>query len=347
MKKYIAMFLSLVLAFTLLMPLNVSAKDYSKFVNESAPKTRTYKDVYGKEITLTYTTTSTQSDKIYVHPKKRIDVYGTYDEYVDKNNTKYYYLYNTNKLCLKEQEFDYDFENEKDKTDKISKSEAKEVAYKYLLKEVGKALNDYTLESVVYQEQKGIYLVSYSRKIDKYFTDDSITVFMSHNGNVYAFSALYLERYKTYKKSDIDKKSLKSALESASGVKDILLTLDENTGKLVQLTSKVKKASKPAAPKISFSTKKITPRTKKISGTVSKAVKNKTYILCQKYEKGKVTEFIAGKQVNNGKVTLKVNLKKLKKGDKIRVRMYTLWHKGNGLKMVSKKYGTSKIFTIK
>ena len=102
----------------------------------------------------------------------------------------------------------------------------------------------------------------------------------------------------------------------------------------------------PAAPKTTFYTKKLTPKTQKIKIKMAKTVKNHTYVVCDCIH-GKEIEHYLRKEVKNGKTSLKVNLKKLKKGDKVKITAYTTWWRGNGEKMMRKKYGTSKVFVVR
>lgn len=350
-KKNIVFLFCFAVIVTLILPLPIDAKkDYSSFVNKNARKSREYTDNNGKSFKLTYTRTETMAFvNCFVPPKKRIDVYGTYDLYVDKEKTEYYYLYNTNKLCLKRLNYKRIRDGEKYEKEKISESKAKEIANQYLKKELGKRFNDYTFQSVSYGVQDATYSIFYSRMIDGYFTDDCISLSIDYKGNIYVFSALNLERFKKYSKSDINQESIEKAREKDSDINNIRLILNENTGQLVAITPHFSyyAYTSPESPKLSITTKKITSKTKSIKGKVIRAVKNRTYIVCSKYKNknGKMTKQIAEKKVTNGKINFKVNLQKLKKGEKIKIYTYTIYNKKSSDKLFKKK-SSSKIFSI-
>lgn len=207
------------------------------FKNNNIEKKRKYQNGKGKKVDLEYKTTQNFENRI---SKDKKDKYGTYDEFTDKDNTIYYFLQDTDKLCLKMQEYEYNLDGSKRTIEKdLSNNIVKNIADKYIVDELGESSQKYSFQNVEYQEQKGIYLATYIRKIGKYITDDSLTVFVNNESEVYAFSAMNRDRYEAFDISDIDQESLNQALLSIENgewkLEDILISMDQDTGRLIAL----------------------------------------------------------------------------------------------------------------
>lgn len=168
--------------------------------------------------------------------------YGVYDEYSDHDDSTYYYLHSSDKLCLFMREYEYKDTEEVTLVRMYSKDMVKDAADAYIGEVLGDAALKYNFQKTEYQEQKGIYLVTYIRRIGDYITDDSLTVFLNGNAEVYAFSAMNRDRYDGYGIDDIETQSLNSALASVEAgqyeMDDIRIIMDTEIQQLVAVLPK-------------------------------------------------------------------------------------------------------------
>ena len=168
--------------------------------------------------------------------------YGVYDEYSDHDDSIYYYLHSSDKLCSFMKEYEYQDAEETTQIRKYSDDMVKDVANVYIEETLGGAALKYDFQKTEYQEQKGIYLVTYIRRIGNYITDDSLVVFLDGNAEVYAFSAMNRDRYDGFGVNDIETQSLKYALEAVEAgqyeMDDIRITMDTELQRLVAVLPK-------------------------------------------------------------------------------------------------------------
>lgn len=168
--------------------------------------------------------------------------YGVYDEYSDRDDSTYYYLHSTDKLCLFMKEYEYKDAEEVASVRAYSKQMVKDAADDYIKGVLGDGALKYDFQKTEYQEQKGIYLVTYVRRIGKYITDDSLAVFLDGNAEVYAFSAMNRDRYDGFNVEDIEIQSLNNALAVVEAgqyeMDDIRITMDAETQQLVAVLPK-------------------------------------------------------------------------------------------------------------
>ncbi len=168
--------------------------------------------------------------------------YGVYDEYSDRDDSTYYYLHSTDKLCLFMKEYEYKDVEEVAAVRAYSEQAVKDAADNYIEGILGDAALKYDFQKTEYQEQKGIYLVTYVRRIGKYITDDSLAVFLDGNAEVYAFSAMNRDRYDGFTVEDIEIQSLNNALAVVEAgqyeMDDIRIIMDAETQQLVAVLPK-------------------------------------------------------------------------------------------------------------
>jgi len=168
--------------------------------------------------------------------------YGVYDEYSDRDDSTYYYLHYTDKLCLFMKEYEYKDVEEVAAVRAYSEQAVKDAADNYIEGILGDAALKYDFQKTEYQEQKGIYLVTYVRRIGKYITDDSLAVFLDGNAEVYAFSAMNRDRYDGFTVEDIEIQSLNNALAVVEAgqyeMDDIRIIMDAETQQLVAVLPK-------------------------------------------------------------------------------------------------------------
>lgn len=168
--------------------------------------------------------------------------YGVYDEYSDHDDSTYYYLHSTDKLCLFMKEYEYKDAEEAAAVRAYSEQMVKDAADDYIEGVLGDAALKYDFQKTEYQGQKGIYLVTYVRRIGKYITDDSLAVFLDGNAEVYAFSAMNRDRYDGFTVEDIEIQSLNNALAVVEAgqyeMDDIRITMDAETQQLVAVLPK-------------------------------------------------------------------------------------------------------------
>lgn len=204
--------------------------------DNSSGQLRMYIDQNGEEMKIRYKDTQAFSNVAEVE-----NDFGVYDEYVDDKNTIYYYMHDTEKICLRMEEHEYDT------SDNIglfamNDEEIKNIADTYIDFELGDDSQLYTFHEVEYQPQKDIYLVTYIRRLGDYITDDSVFVFITSQGEVYAFSAMNRDRYNSFNEGDIMDESLTIALKEVEEGKceldDIRITMDAETGNLIAITPK-------------------------------------------------------------------------------------------------------------
>lgn len=126
---------------------------------------------------------------------KRVDSYGTYDVYVDENQTEYLYLYNSDVCCGYKMNI---VGIATLQADAIEKSKALEIANEFL-RETRVNYNEYQLASCVYDELAGYYDIQYYLPIDGYKSDDIFRVWVDATGKVTSFSEFNYKRYDNIK----------------------------------------------------------------------------------------------------------------------------------------------------
>ena len=168
--------------------------------------------------------------------------YGVYDEYSDHDDSTYYYLHSSDKLCLFMREYEYKDAEEVTLARTYSEHMVKDTADAYIEEVLGDDVSKYSFQKTEYQEQKGIYLVTYVRRIGEYITDDLLAVFLDRNAEVYAFSAMNRDRYDGFDVDDIETQSLNNALAAIEAgqyeMDDIRITMDAETQQLVAVLPK-------------------------------------------------------------------------------------------------------------
>lgn len=168
--------------------------------------------------------------------------YGVYDEYSDHDDSTYYYLHSSDKLCLFMREYEYKDAEEVTLARTYSEHMVKDTADAYIEEVLGDDASKYSFQKTEYQGQKGIYLVTYVRRIDEYITDDLLAVFLDRNAEVYAFSAMNKDRYDGFDVDDIETQSLNNALAAIEAgqyeMDDIRITMDAETQQLVAVLPK-------------------------------------------------------------------------------------------------------------
>lgn len=141
--------------------------------------------------------------------KDRIDVYGTYDEYVDEDGNRYSFVQNTDLLCSFTKTHNLET---RDKL--ITKEEAQLSAEEFLKGIIGEeAFSDYVLGSNSFYEDKYEYGLIYYYYLGQYKTDDAIYINVSNDGEITFFSALNLQKYKDL---SIDKYNMKKVEKNIS-----------------------------------------------------------------------------------------------------------------------------------
>ena len=204
------------------------------FISDDVVAERMISDIAGKEESLKY-----EGTKIFENAESSDleQLYGVYDQYSDNNDSVYYYLHSSDKLCLFMKEYEYEEAEENQQNMTYSDSEVKEIADAYAEKMLETDFLKYSFYNLEYQEQKQIYLVTYIRRIGDYITDDSLTVFIDENKEVYAFSAMNRNRFDNFSTDDIEEESLNNALLAVEageyGIDDIRITIDVETQQLV------------------------------------------------------------------------------------------------------------------
>lgn len=168
--------------------------------------------------------------------------YGVYDEYSDHDDSTYYYLHSSDKLCLFMREYEYKDAEEVTLARTYSEHMVKDTADAYIEEVLGDDVSKYSFQKTEYQEQKGIYLVTYVRRIGEYITDDLLAVFLDRNAEVYAFSAMNRDRYDGFDVDDIETQSLNNALGAVEAgqyeMDDIMITMDTELQQLVAVLPK-------------------------------------------------------------------------------------------------------------
>ena len=168
--------------------------------------------------------------------------YGVYDEYSDHDDSTYYYLHSSDKLCLFMREYEYKDAEEVTLARTYSEHMVKDTADAYIEEVLGDDVSKYSFQKTEYQEQKGIYLVTYVRRIGEYITDDLLAVFLDRNAEVYAFSAMNRDHYDGFDVDDIETQSLNNALAAIEAgqyeMDDIRITMDAETQQLVAVLPK-------------------------------------------------------------------------------------------------------------
>lgn len=191
------------------------------------------KDVGGEEY-LTYEGTCVMEHSEIAQEEES---YGIYDQYSDENESTYYYLHSSDKLCLYMEECEYVDTAENPVARNYSDSYVKSRADSYLTAVMGSDESKYSYQKTEYQGQKNIYLVTYIRRLGDYITDDILTVFLDENAEVYAFSALNRDRYENFQLEDIDEESLNRALNAVENgeyeMDDIRISMDADTQSLI------------------------------------------------------------------------------------------------------------------
>lgn len=157
--------------------------DDAKFEN----KVRTI-EVNSEKITLKYVRTENLKEKPV---SKRADSYGTYDVYMDDNQTEYLYLLNSDVYCgfkLSTVGVATPQENA------IIEAEALAIASSFL-KDMRSNSADYKLMSCVYDELAGYYDIQYYLPINGYKSDDIFRLWVDAKGKITSFSEFNYKRY--------------------------------------------------------------------------------------------------------------------------------------------------------
>lgn len=144
--------------------------------------------VDSQNITLKYVRTENLKEN---PASKRADNYGTYDVYVDTNQTEYLFLLNSDIYCgFKLSTVGVATEKE----NAISVDDAMKVANDFLM--VSRSnYRDYKLISCEYSELAGYYDIQYYLPIDGFKSDDIIRLWVDAQGNVTSFSQFNHQRY--------------------------------------------------------------------------------------------------------------------------------------------------------
>jgi len=162
-----------------------SNDDYGPFVNpdNSTKRIINENDSY---IELNYDRTENLSS---IAVNKRIDNYGTYDVYIDGNQTEYIFLFNSDLLCgyKKKSKPAYYYGNEI-----ISEDEAFSIAFDYLKKERD---SQYCFNEMWFEEYAYYYDISFYKEIDGYKTDDIIRLWISADAQIIAMSEFNYKRF--------------------------------------------------------------------------------------------------------------------------------------------------------
>lgn len=165
------------------------------FINEKAERTRQI--TRNNEISdVKYVNTLNMSNKL---PGNRKDSFGTYDIYLDEQNTEYLFVYNTDILCgIKDENMSLPFDSEKC----ISQQSAILTSEEYLNKLYGcDMIKSYIFNTCSYDERAGLFNVRFYKPLGSYKTDDEIIVWVRSDGSVAAFSAFNINRYDEYSDS--------------------------------------------------------------------------------------------------------------------------------------------------
>lgn len=162
---------------------------YGEYYDNSKGKTlEKVLQLDSQKITLKYVRTENLKEN---PTSKRADNYGTYDVYVDTNQTEYLFLLNSDIYCgFKLSTVGVATEKEK----AISKDDAMKVANDFLTASRSN-FSDYELISCEYSELAGYYDIQYYLPIDGFKSDDIISLWVDAQGNVTSFSQFNHQRY--------------------------------------------------------------------------------------------------------------------------------------------------------
>lgn len=187
-----------------------------------------------KTITLKYLRTENLKENPVA---KRADSYGTYDIYVDDEQTEYMYLLNSDIYCGFKLNV-VGTTTEKDKA--ISEDKALSIAEDFLTNNRANHSN-YVFESCEYSELAGYYDIRYYLPISGYKSDDVIRIWVDAQGKVTSFSEFNYLRYErliidTEKYTEADKKLIEfvdtQANKTNYTVVDAYISID-NSGRTV------------------------------------------------------------------------------------------------------------------
>lgn len=121
----------------------------------------------------------------------RADNYGTYDVYVDANQTEYLFLLDSELFCGFKM-IDVGMPNEQ--ADAIPQEKALEIADRFLTEQRSNR-SDYEFLSCEYRELNGYYDIEYYLPVCGYKSDDVLRLWVSSVGKLTAFSEFNYKRY--------------------------------------------------------------------------------------------------------------------------------------------------------
>ena len=155
-------------------------------------ETKTLNNFYDQSITVEYSYTEDYSSTPIA---QRNDPYGTYEVYVDDDDSEFYFLAGTDLLCGYLAYFHYEDVPE---SQAVTESECISIAQSFItdhLQTNVMTLQNMTLSSIEYIEAEGYYDVRYNYYKGQYKTDDELDLWINHEGKVVSFTQLNRGRY--------------------------------------------------------------------------------------------------------------------------------------------------------
>lgn len=145
-------------------------------------------DIDSQKIILKYVRTENLKEK---PASKRSDNYGTYDIYIDDNQTEYLFLLNSDIYCG----FKLNMVGiATEKENAISEDKAIEIANAFLFDNRDNYRN-YKMSSCEYSELAGYYDIQFYLPVCGFKSDDIIRIWVDAQGNVVSFSEFNYQRY--------------------------------------------------------------------------------------------------------------------------------------------------------
>lgn len=145
---------------------------------------------------LKYKETMNQSD---LPMSERADKYGSYDIYVDEQDTQYVFLADSDLFCG----FLKTGASLETNGKLLSEIEARGIADAYLMETLGEDQREYVYESM-YCDQSNMYHITYASYIGDFKTDDECIIWVrGATGEIYACSMFNRGRYDSYRDSSL------------------------------------------------------------------------------------------------------------------------------------------------